>query len=115
MTKTRLLRPLAAVGTGLALAVGGVMVTASPASADTPGCVTKTEYRKVHKGMIKKRVDRIFDIPGEFVDAVPVAGGFFQAYGTCKPGHFVGITYKRPRHGLRPVHVYKKGWFRQEG
>src|SRR5262245_29430318 len=66
MTETRLLRPLAAVGTGLPPAVGGVVVGASPATADTPGCHTKKEYRKVHKGMTKTRVHRIFSICGAY-------------------------------------------------
>ena len=114
MTKTRLLRPLAAAGTGLALAVGEVMVTVGPASADTPGCVTKHEFKRVHQGMIKKRVDRIFDIHGELVDHIDVANGFFQTYRTCQPRHFVGITYKRDG-SVRPVHLHRKGWFRQEG
>ena len=52
----------------LILITAGVLLTSvattTPAQADTPGCVTKGEYRNVHKGMTKKRVHRIFDTRG---------------------------------------------------
>ena len=64
MTKSRLIRPLAAAGAGLALAAAGVVVTAGPAAADTPGCVSKTEFRKLHKGMTRERAHRILDTNG---------------------------------------------------
>ena len=57
----RITRTLAAIGTGLAVAFGGV-VASTPAVADTPSpnFVTKAEYRKVNKGMKIERVHRIF-------------------------------------------------------
>ena len=91
MTMTRLLRPVAAAGAGLALAVGGAVVTTSPATADTPGCVTKTEYRKIHKGMTKKRVHRIFDTRGWGADGG--AGGYSRAYPSCDHQHVAYIEY----------------------
>jgi|RhiMetdeSRZDD1v2_1073273.scaffolds.fasta_scaffold15004_14 hypothetical protein len=91
MTKTQLLRPVAAAGAGLALAVGGIVVATSPASADTPGCVTKKEYRKIHKGMTKKRVHRIFDTRGWFADGG--AGGYSRAYLSCDHRHEADIEY----------------------
>jgi hypothetical protein len=95
MTKTQLLRSLAAVGAGLALAAGGVIVTAGPASADTPGCVTKSEYRKVHKGMTKKRVHRIFDNRGHR-QAFAQSGGHtaeIRGYRTCSPFSAIAVSY----------------------
>ena len=94
MTKTQLLRPLAAVVTGLALAVGGVIVTAAPASADTPGCVTKKEYRRIHKGMTKKRVHRIFDTRRSWF-AGGSAGVYKRTYQSCDFQHAAWIQYKR--------------------
>lgn len=104
MTKTQLLRPFVAAGTGLALAVGGVAVTAGPAAADTPGCVTKKEYRKVHRGMTKRRVHRIFDTRGWFADGG--AGGYSRVYRSCDFQHAAFIEYKK-RPG-RPART--TGW-----
>jgi hypothetical protein len=91
VTQTRLIRPLAAAGTGLALAVGVVTLAPAPASADTPGCVSKTEYRKIHKGMTKKRVHRIFDTRGWFADGG--GGGYSRAYLSCNHQHVAYIEY----------------------
>jgi hypothetical protein len=56
------------------LAIGaltaGVMLTATlmlvvgPAAGDTPGCVTRAEYRRVHDGMTRGKVHDIFDTIG---------------------------------------------------
>lgn len=62
---TRITRTLAATASGLALAFGGLIVTAVPASADTPNYVSKAEFRRVHKGMTMRRVHRIFDVRGK--------------------------------------------------
>ena len=57
----RIIRILAAIGTGLAVAFGGIVST-TPAVADTPSpnFVTKAEYKRVNKGMKMERVHRIF-------------------------------------------------------
>lgn len=73
---------LSAVLLSTAITTGTVVVTATPASADTPRCVTHQEYRKVHEGMKKNRVHRIFDIRGEFADGA--AGGYTRFYGSCE-------------------------------
>ncbi len=49
---------LTITGTGL------VAVNISPADAHTHRCVTKREYRRVHNGMTKGKVHRIFDFNG---------------------------------------------------
>lgn len=60
MTKTQLLRPVAAVGAGLALAVAGVAVPGLTTPASAAGkCVSKAEYRHVHMGMTQKRVRHV--------------------------------------------------------
>jgi hypothetical protein len=57
----RITRTLAAIGTGLAVAFGGIVAT-TPAVADTPSpnFVTKAEYKRVNKGITMERVHRIF-------------------------------------------------------
>lgn len=41
-----------------------LVVVAGPASADSPGCVTGAEFRRIDKGMTRMRVQRIFDTKG---------------------------------------------------
>lgn len=38
--------------------------TVGPSTADTPGCVSGSEYRKIHDGMTRGKVHRIFDTNG---------------------------------------------------
>ena len=70
-----------ALALGFAASIG-VVVLAPPAQADTPGCVTKTEFRAVKKGDKKMRVHRIFDTRGEFADGF--AGGYTRWYPSCR-------------------------------
>jgi hypothetical protein len=83
---------LAALTVGTA---GALTLAPAPASADTGGCVTKTEFRKVHKGMKKQRVHRIFDTRGHR-DAFAQSGGHtaeIRSYRTCSPYSAVAISY----------------------
>jgi hypothetical protein len=67
------------------------------ASADTPGCVTKTEFRKVHQGDSIRRVHRIFDTKGK-QSAYSSGGGYaFQIrdHKGCPTYSFVSISYER--------------------
>jgi hypothetical protein len=73
---------LSAVLLSAAMSTGTLVVTATPAAADTPRCVTHKEYRQVHRGMKKARVHRIFDFRGEFADGA--AGGYTRFYGSCE-------------------------------
>jgi hypothetical protein len=90
----KIVRLTASGAAGLALAVGGVTVTAGPGAADTPGCVTKKEYRKIHKGMTKKRVHRIFDTPRHWL-IVSSDGKYTYTYQSCDFHHAAWIRYKR--------------------
>jgi hypothetical protein len=108
MPNTQLLRSLAAAGAGLVLAVGGIAVTAGSAAADTPGCVTKKEYRKVHKGMTKMRVHRILDTRGWFADGA--GGGFSRAYLSCDHRHVAYIEYATWPPPVKPART--TGWKR---
>ncbi len=93
----KIVRLTASGAAGLALALGSLVVATSPAAAaqDTPRCVTKKEYRKVHKGMTKKRVHRIFDTRGRR-DAFAQSGGHtaeIRSYRTCSRFSAVSISY----------------------
>jgi hypothetical protein len=65
---------LTATLVAVALTSFGAVATAPAASAVTPGCVTRGEYRHVHNGYTKARVHRIFDTNGDFLDGF--AGGY---------------------------------------
>ena len=93
----KIVRLTASGAAGLALALGSLVVATSPAAAaqDTPRCVTKKEYRNVHKGMTKKRVHRIFDTRGRR-DAFAQSGGHtaeIRSYRTCSRFSAVSISY----------------------
>ena len=106
MNENAMKKILVTLATAIALAFPTVMLTASPTSADTPGCYTKREYRKVHKGMKIKRVHRIFDTQGWLVDGG--GGGFIRAYKGCLPrGHVAYITYRLPAHP-GPARIWSK-------
>ena len=54
----------------MAMAVGvsaGLVAGAGPAVADTPGCVTRGEFRHVSDGMSIDRVHKIFDTNGDLI------------------------------------------------
>jgi hypothetical protein len=53
------------------------LTASQPASADTPGCVTRAEFRNVSEGMSKHRVHRIFDTRGE-------GSGYSRYYEKCR-------------------------------
>ena len=65
----------------LLFAIGSVFAAPAPATADTPGCVARSEFRQVHSGMAKLRVQRIFDTDGT---SVSKAGGHdVRVYRAC--------------------------------
>jgi hypothetical protein len=69
------------------------------AAADTPGCVTRSENRAVHKDDSIARVHRIFDTDGRKIGGAK-GGGFasqVRSYRTCRPHSSVVIQYDRSR------------------
>ena len=77
---------------------------AAPASADTPGCVSHKEFRRVDVGDSRHRVHHVFDTRG---------GSIFsrgqreeRAYSTCG-GAVVFVTYADDR-------LTSKSWVRGE-
>jgi hypothetical protein len=71
--------------------LGHTAIDAPHAAADTPGCVTRSEFRQVHRGMPKSRVHRIFDTRG-FADSGG-AGGYTRVYLSCDGVHAIYIEY----------------------
>jgi len=57
---------------------------------DTPRCVSNREFRRVKRGMRPRRVHRIFDTAGGFVDGF--AGGYARGYKRCRGKH-AAVTY----------------------
>jgi hypothetical protein len=78
-----------------AIMLGGTAIIAPAAQADTPGCVTRAEYRSVHKGMTKAKIARVFDTAGHRM-AFATSGGYtseIRNYKTCSPYSVVSIGY----------------------
>ncbi|UPK76196.1 hypothetical protein MU582_06025 [Nocardioidaceae bacterium SCSIO 66511] len=57
---------------------------------DTPKCVSNKEFRRVKRGMKPRRVHRIFDTAGGYLDGF--AGGYARGYDRCRGRHVV-VTY----------------------
>lgn len=79
----------------LGITSAGLAVTAPAASADTPGCVSRAEFRRVEKTMQIARVHRIFDTSGK---QTSVGFGYqsreYKACSDPKYG-FVYVDYQR--------------------
>jgi hypothetical protein len=84
---------------GLALAVASFGIAVPTAQADTPRCVTKGEYRQVHRNTRMPRVHRVFDVRGRRV-AYARVGRFtseVRVYRTCRRGGAVSVSYGNRR------------------
>ena len=96
-----------AVACAFALAVIAATIgSVQPARADTPGCVTRKEFKRVSIGMLKRRVHRIFDTSGIRVSWYYDSKGRFwerRIYDECKGVGEVIIDYKSR-------HVFQKAW-----
>ena len=79
----------------LALATAGVLLVtigpAAPTQADTPGCVTKGEFKRAKKGMTKAKVHRIFDTSGFETGLGDLET---RHYDPCAAGGVVQVTYR---------------------
>ena len=99
------------IATGLAalsLCTAGALTVAPPAAADTAGCVSRVEYRKVHDGMTKKRVHRIFDTRGQQSWAMSSGGRYYESrdYKPCTSPRwgFVWVDYINGRVDAKTVY-----------
>lgn len=76
--------------------IGGMFAMPVSAQADSPGCVVRAEFRRVHDGMPTARVHRIFDTAGHRSSVTVVGGQVHVArdYRACL----------RPRRAFVQVH-----------
>lgn len=98
--------PLASFAVAV-MATAEMVGFAAPASAHDHNCMSRTEYRKISKGMTKARVHRIVDTRGFFADGH--AGGYTRGYLRCSRvdgDATVYITYSAMRTAHR---VAEKG------
>lgn len=73
------------VTTGLVAAGLFALTPMAPASADTPGCVTRAEFQRVDRGMLNRRVHRIFDTDGRLSSSSRGGGGdSWREYRVCR-------------------------------
>ena len=74
-------------------------IAAPIAVVDTPGCVTRSEYRALNEDDSIARVHRIFDTDGRRIGGAK-GGGFasqVRSYRTCRTLSSVVIQYERSR------------------
>lgn len=82
-----------------ALVLAGIGGTVPPAHADTNHCVSRGEFGRVHDGMSKRRVHRIFDVRGRRTVFVKV-GRFsteVRRYRGCPRRSRISIVYGNRR------------------
>lgn len=79
--------------------LGGAATTAPPALAESRTCVSKGEFKRVHDGMRKRRVHRVFGARGRRV-AYSQYRGFtaeIRRYRGCKRRSRVSVAYGNRR------------------
>jgi hypothetical protein len=86
----------------LACVAVGALSLAGAAQTDAPGCVTRAEYRAVHKGDKMRRVHRIFDTDGRRLSIVWYGGygGQVHRYRACRPGSSVVAQFEKKPGGV---------------
>ena len=79
----------------------GLVLAAAPAQAGSERCVTRHEYRNVHRGMEKANVHNRFDSAGKQTSAFSIGGDHYQSreYKPCTDRRygFVWVDYKNGR------------------
>ena len=92
--------------------ITALAVLAPPASADTPGCATREEFRRVERGMSSVRVAKILDTNGSR-GAVVDGPGYHETYRLyTKCGSLpalASVDYRR-NDGSTVWRVTSKGW-----
>ena len=95
------MRKMLTAATATLAVVVAPLAVAAPAQADTPRCVTKSEFRKVERGWQMKRVHRLFDAKGHLV----FQSGAYRTreYRSCHTPRYdyISISYNHGR-------VYRK-------
>ena len=80
--------------------IGSMFAAPLPATADTPGCVVRSEFRQVHNGQSRTRVRRVFDTGGRLNS---IAAGHEVRTGD----HRAGRVHRGRLAGPRPVGVLR--------
>ncbi|KQQ39762.1 hypothetical protein [Nocardioides sp. Leaf307] len=90
---------LAAALLSTALLTAGTAVIAPATHADSPGCVTRKEFRKVGEGMGMKKVHAVFDTAGRRVAKDSQDGLTIETrrYSTCSGDGGVGVLFRNGR------------------
>jgi hypothetical protein len=81
----------------LAAMILAALIAAPIASADTPNCVTRGEFSRIHKGDSLNRVARIFDTRGKRV-SISVYGGHksqIRQYRPCRNDSLVQVSFSK--------------------
>ncbi len=108
---TGIMSRIATVAAGFLAATAPSAMT--PAQADSPGCVTKAEYRAVDKEMLKSKVHRIFDTNGKrlYMDHGQITNEG-REYRVCRHprsgGSYVQVQYNNYEQGDGPLRVGRK-------
>lgn len=93
---------LAAIAASVAL-IATPILTAAPAQADTPGCVSRNEFGLVKKGWTKARVHRLFDTSGQQYYYSSAQYGFpaeqWREYDGCPEYSWIDVDYVK-RNGV---------------
>ena len=97
-----------AASAAIAMSSFGVVALAPAASADTPGCVTRAEYRQVYDHMTIKKVHAIFDTVGTVHRKFH--NGHSRMYRVCNiyPEKYSAVVRYMPMSGQ--VMVTQKSW-----
>ncbi|QBR91400.1 hypothetical protein [Nocardioides euryhalodurans] len=81
----------------IALTGFAVVAPMAPATADTPSCVSRSEFRKVRQNMSKAKVHRIFDVDGRR-EAISHSGAYHaqvRSYKGCGQGSYVSVAFDK--------------------
>lgn len=88
-------------------ALSALVTVGGPAEAATKGCVTRSEYRAIEKGMTRAQVERAFDArrskPGD-----GGAGGYSRIYRACDQEHGVVVEYAVGAGGVPRFDGFKR-------
>ena len=76
------MRVLTSAASIAALCVAGATLTIPTATADTEGCVSRKEHRRIEDGKSKRRVHAIYDTSGGYLDTLG-ASSYSRIYVGC--------------------------------
>jgi hypothetical protein len=109
------MRKLVLVATTASLAAAAVLVpvqTANAATNRSPGCVTRAEYRSVHKGWTKARVTKTFGTAGHR-EAIARSAGYgseVRSYKTCSTYSAVSVAFDKNPGGAWRLSAKSAVW-----